>query len=150
MEAQFVAPQWKATLRECKTRPPATVDLSVAKKVVCSGRGVGKKEDLALVNELAQALGAEIACTRPLAEGLDWLPIERYIGISGATIRPDLYLGVGVSGAAQHLIGMSHSRVVVAINKDKNAPIFTNADYGIAGDLYEVVPALIKAIQERG
>ena len=102
-----------------------------------------------MINELAQALNAEVACTRPLAEGLDWLPRERYIGISGANIRPDLYLGVGVSGQVQHMIGMRDSRVVVAINKDKEAPIFAQADYGIVGDLYEIVPALIKAIKER-
>jgi electron transfer flavoprotein alpha subunit len=89
----------------------------------------GKQEDLALVEDLARALGAEMACTRPLAEGLDWLPRERYIGISGAMIRPDLYLGVGVSGQAQHAIGMHESRVVVAINKDSSAPIVRQADY---------------------
>lgn len=150
IEVAFVEPEWRATLRERKTRPPVTVDLTKARKVVCAGRGVAKQEDLSLVNELAQALGAEIACTRPLAEGLGWLPVERYLGISGATVRPDLYLGLGVSGQVQHLIGMNHSRVVVAINKDKNAPIFAQADYGIASDLYAVVPALIKAIKERG
>ncbi len=148
IEVPFVAPGWRATLRERKTRPAAKVNLAGAKRVVCAGRGLAKQEDLALVNELAQCLQAEVACTRPLAEGLDWLPRERYIGISGATVRPDLYLGVGVSGQVQHMIGMSDSRLVVAINKDQNAPIFQQADYGIAGDLYAVVPALIKAIKE--
>ncbi len=148
-EVPFVAPGWRATLRERKTRPAAKVNLAGAKRVVCAGRGLAKKDDLALVNELAQCLAAEVACTRPLAEGLDWLPRERYIGISGATVKPDLYLGVGVSGQVQHLIGMSDSRLVVAINKDQNAPIFQQADYGIAGDLYAVVPALIKALKEQ-
>ncbi len=148
-EVPFVAPGWRATLRERKTRPVAKVNLAGAKRVVCAGRGLAKQEDLALVNELAHCLAAEVACTRPLAEGLDWLPRERYIGISGAMIKPDLYLGVGVSGQVQHLIGMSDSRLVVAINKDQNAPIFQQADYGIAEDLYAVVPALIKALKEQ-
>lgn len=148
-QVAFIDPPWRARLRERKTRPVAKVNLRGAKKVVCAGRGLAKQEDLALVKELADCLSAEVACTRPLAEGLDWLPRERYIGISGAVIRPDLYLGVGVSGQVQHLIGMSDARLVVAINKDANAPIFQQADYGIAGDLYAVVPALIKAIKER-
>ncbi len=149
VETPFIAPAVKVTLRERKTRPAASVNLAAAKKVVCAGRGLARKEDLSLVGELAQALGAEVACTRPLAEGLDWLPRERYIGISGATVKPDLYLGVGVSGQAQHVIGMSDSRVVVAINKDQNAPIFAQADYGIPADLYAVLPALIQALKQR-
>lgn len=149
LEVPFREPDWQAKLRERKARPPATVNLSAAKKVVCSGRGLAKQEDLEMVKELAQLLGAEMACTRPLAEGLDWLPRERYIGISGATVKPDLYLGVGVSGQVQHQIGMNDARLVVAINKDKNAPIFANADYGITDDLYTVVPALIQALKAR-
>lgn len=100
-----------------------------------------------MIEELAQALSAEVACTRPLAEGLNWLPRERYIGISGVMIKPDLYIGIGVSGQAQHMIGMNESRVVVAINKDRGAPLVAQADYAIEGDLYAVVPALIRAIK---
>jgi electron transfer flavoprotein alpha subunit len=142
-------PAWQMTVQERKTRAAAMVNLAAAKKVVCPGRGVARQEDLALIEELARELGAEIGCTRPLAEGLDWLPRERYIGISGANIKPDLYLGVGVSGQVQHTVGMSESRVVVAINKDKEAPLFAQADYGIVGDLYTIVPALIAAIKAR-
>ena len=145
----FIAPAWQAKLRQRKTRAAVTVNLGAARRVVCPGRGLAKQSDLALVEELALALKAELACTRPLAEGLGWLPRERYIGISGATLHADLYLGVGVSGQVQHLIGMSATRVVVAINKDQNAPIFAHADYGIVGDLYAVVPALIQAIKAR-
>ncbi len=148
-DVPFVDPPWHVTLRERKTRQAASVNLSGAKKVVCAGRGLASKDDLKLVNDLAQSLGAEVACSRPLAEGLDWLPRERYIGISGANIKPNLYLGVGVSGQPQHTIGMSNSKVVVAINKDQSAPIFTQADYGITGDLYQVVPELIQAIKSR-
>ena len=146
-EVPFIEPDWGVHLRERKPRPPATVNLPAARRVVCAGRGLAKQEDLDMLKTLAQRLGAEIACTRPLAEGLDWLPRERYIGISGATVKPDLYLGVGVSGQVQHMIGMANSRLVVAINKDQNAPIFANADYGIVGDLYQIVPKLIEALK---
>lgn len=145
----FVAPPWQARLRERRPRQAASVNLATARKVVCAGRGIAQQSDLALVEELARALRAELACTRPLAEGLDWLPRERYIGISGAKLHAELYLGVGVSGQVQHQIGMSSTRLVVAINKDSAAPIFANADYGIVGDLYQVVPALLRALQER-
>ena len=146
-EVAWVEPPWRVTLRERKARPAVSVNLPRAKKVVCAGRGLARKEDLQLVEDLAQALGAEVACSRPLAEGLGWLPRERYIGISGATVKPNLYLGVGVSGQPQHAIGMSHSKIVVAINKDQNAPIFAQADYGIVGDLYQVVPELIREVK---
>ena len=145
----FVPSQGGAVLRERKPRAGAVTNLAGAKRVVCAGRGVGKADDLSLVNDLARALNAEVGCTRPLAEGLNWLPRERYIGISGAQVRPDLYLGVGVSGQVQHMIGMNRSKVVVAINKDKNAPIFASADYGIVGDLYAVIPALLEALKNK-
>jgi electron transfer flavoprotein alpha subunit len=146
-EVPFVEPPVRIRLVERKPRQVAAVNLGAARRVVCAGRGVGKQDDLPIVEELARALGAELACTRPLAEGLDWLPRERYIGISGAMIKPDLYLGVGVSGQAQHVIGMSESRVVAVINKDSSAPIFSQADYTIAADLYAVVPALLEALR---
>jgi electron transfer flavoprotein alpha subunit len=149
VEAPFVEPPWRVKVRERRALPKASVNLGAARKVVAAGRGVVKQAGLALVEALAAAIGAELACTRPLAEGLGWLPRERYIGISGAVIKPDLYLGVGVSGQAQHLIGIHGTRVVVAINKDSGAPIFAHADYGIAADLYAVLPALTKALQER-
>jgi len=145
----FVQPQSRWVLRERKPKPPASVNLAAAKKVVCPGRGVQKQEDLQMMFELAQLLGAEVGATRPLCEGLDWLPRERYIGVSGAFIKPDLYLGIGVSGQVQHTVGITESRVVAAINKDEEAPIFQQADYGIVGDLYQIVPALIRALQAR-
>lgn len=145
----FIEPTNKATLVERKEKPPASVNLSVAKSVVCAGRGISKKEDLDMVFELASLLNGEVAATRPLTEGLDWLPRERYIGVSGATIKPDLYLGLGVSGQAQHTVGITESRVIVAIDKDKDAPIIPQSDYFIVGDLYEYVPALITALKAR-
>jgi electron transfer flavoprotein alpha subunit len=149
VEVPFIEPEKRAILVERKPRQVAAVNLGAARRVVCAGRGVGKQEDLQIVEELSRALGAEMACTRPLAEGLDWMPRERYIGISGAMIKPELYLGVGVSGQAQHAIGMSESRVVVAINKDSSAPIISQADYWIEEDLYAVVPALLEALRKR-
>jgi electron transfer flavoprotein alpha subunit len=148
-EVKFVEPKWRLTVRERKVKPPSSVNLAAAKKVVCPGRGITKQEDLAMIQDLAKVLSAEIGCTRPLAEGLDWLPRERYIGVSGAFIKPDLYLGIGVSGQVQHTVGITDSHVVVAINKDKSAPIFSQADYGIVGDLYAIVPALIAALKTR-
>lgn len=145
----WVEPAWQVKLIERRARGGASVNLAAAKRVVCPGRGVAQQEDLAMIEELALILSAEVACTRPLAEGLGWLPRERYIGISGAMIKPDLYLGIGVSGQAQHTIGMSESRLVVAINKDRNAPLVTQSDYAIEGDLYQVVPALINALKSR-
>lgn len=150
-QVDWVDPPWKAVLIERRKREKSGVNLAAAKRVVCPGRGLKQQEDLAMIEELAQAMEAEVACTRPLAEGLNWLPRERYIGISGAMIKPDLYIGIGVSGQAQHMIGMSESRVVVAINKDRSAPLVTQADYAVEGDLYAVVPALIRAINtEKG
>jgi electron transfer flavoprotein alpha subunit len=149
VEVPFVEPERRVRLVERKPRQVAAVNLGAARRVVCAGRGLSKQEDLQIVEALARAMGAEMACTRPLAEGLDWMPRERYIGISGAMIKPDLYLGVGVSGQAQHAIGMSESRVVVAINKDSSAPIVTQSDYWLAEDLYAVIPALIKALEKR-
>jgi electron transfer flavoprotein alpha subunit len=117
------------------------VDLTRAEVIVAVGRGIGKQENLKVVQDLADALGAELAASRPVCDN-EWLPMDRQIGSSGQTVSPRLYLAVGISGAIQHLVGMKSSSTIVAINKDPNAPIFQVADYGIVGDLFEVVPAL--------
>ncbi len=122
------------------------VDLVGATRVVAVGRGVKAKEDLGLVESLASTLGAEVACSRPLAEGLDWYPKDRYVGVSGVHLSPKLYVAVGVSGQLQHMVGARQSDVVVAVNSDEKAPIFSECDYGVVGDLYTVVPALTKAL----
>jgi len=124
-----------------------TVDLSVAPVIVSVGRGIGEQENIGIVEELAAALGAELAASRPICDN-GWLPMERQVGSSGQTVSPKLYLAVGISGAIQHLVGMKGSKAVIAINKDENAPIFEVADYGVVGDLFEVVPALTKAVRE--
>ena len=123
------------------------VDLTSAERIVSVGRGIGEQAHLHVVAELAQALGAELAASRPICDA-GWLPMERQVGSSGQTVAPKLYLAVGISGAIQHLVGMKGAKVIVAINKDPNAPIFEVADYGIAGDLFEVVPAVVEAIKK--
>lgn len=122
-----------------------TVDLSAAPIIVSVGRGIGEQDNLPVVEELAQALGAELAASRPICDN-GWLPMERQVGSSGQTVSPKLYVAVGISGAIQHLVGMKGSKAVLAINKDENAPIFEIADYGVVGDLFEVVPELTKAV----
>jgi electron transfer flavoprotein alpha subunit len=123
-----------------------TVDLGSAQKIVSVGRGIKEADNLPLVQELAEALGAELAASRPICDN-GWLPMERQVGSSGQTVSPKLYLAVGISGAIQHLVGMKGAQCIVAINKDPEAPIFEVADYGIVGDLFEVVPALTEAVK---
>jgi electron transfer flavoprotein alpha subunit len=123
-----------------------TVDLGSAQRIVSVGRGIREAENLPLVQTLAEALGAELAASRPICDN-GWLPMERQVGSSGHTVAPRLYLAVGISGAIQHLVGMKGSQCIVAINKDPDAPIFEVADYGIVGDLFEVVPALTEAVK---
>jgi len=124
-----------------------SVDITEAKIVVCVGRGIAREEDISLAKELAEAVGGEVGCSRPVAEELHWLPEEVYLGISGKKIKPDLYIGIGISGQVQHVTGIRDSKVIFSINQDENAPIFEAADYGIVGDLYQVVPKLIKELK---
>jgi electron transfer flavoprotein alpha subunit len=123
------------------------VDLSAAEIIVSVGRGIKEAENIPIVQQLADALGAELAASRPICDA-GWLPMERQVGSSGQTVAPKMYVAVGISGAIQHLVGMKGSKTVVAINKDANAPIFEVADYGIVGDLFQVVPALVDEIRK--
>jgi electron transfer flavoprotein alpha subunit len=123
-------------------------DISVASRLVCVGRGLAKQEDMKLAQDLAEALGAEISCTRGIAEDYHWLPNDRYIGLSGQKVKPELYLSMGVSGQVQHVAGIRDSKLIVGIDMNENAPIFEAADYGIVGDLYEIVPLLTAAIKK--
>ncbi len=125
-----------------------TVDLSSAAAIVSVGRGIKEPQNIDLAKQLCEALGAELAASRPICDA-GWLPMERQIGSSGQTVAPKLYLAIGISGAIQHLVGMKGSRCVVAVNKDANAPIFEVSDYGIVGNLFEVVPALIEALGKK-
>jgi len=138
---------------EVRMRPEApfqevkqAVDLSKADVIVAVGRGIKSQENIALAKKLAEALGGDIAASRPICDA-GWLPIDRQIGSSGQTVAPKLYVALGISGAIQHLVGMKNSSTIVAVNKDPEAPIFDIADYGIVGDLFEVVPVLTEEVK---
>jgi electron transfer flavoprotein alpha subunit len=138
-----------SAVKVIKRSPKAkeAVNITEARIVVCVGRGMTNKEDVDLARQLADLLGGEVGCTRPIAEELQWLPEEVYLGISGKKVKPDLYIGLGVSGQIQHVTGIRDSKVILAVNRDENAPIFEAADYGIVGDLYQVVPKLIEELK---
>jgi electron transfer flavoprotein alpha subunit len=142
VDAAKVRQQPDAAVQEARQ----TVDLSQADRIVAVGRGIKGPEHLELVRTLAEALGAEVAASRPVCDA-GWLPMERQVGSSGQTVAPRLYVALGISGAIQHLVGMKGARTIVAINKDPEAPIFEVADYGIVGDLFDVVPAMVAALK---
>jgi electron transfer flavoprotein alpha subunit len=133
---------------ERKPKVRQSGDITGAKVLVCVGRGIEKEEDMALARDLAEVLGGELACTRPIAEELHWLPEETYIGLSGQTVKPEIYIGIGISGQIQHVTGIRDSRLICAVNRDKNADIFGVADYGIVGDLYSVLPELTRQLKQ--
>jgi electron transfer flavoprotein alpha subunit len=135
-----------------KPQPPfreaqRAVDLTAAELIVSVGRGIKEQENISMVQDLATALGAELAASRPICDN-GWLPMERQVGSSGQTVAPKVYLAIGISGAIQHLVGMKGAKTIVAINKDPEAPIFEVADYGVIGDLFEIVPALTEEIRK--
>jgi electron transfer flavoprotein alpha subunit len=137
----------RARVVQHKKKQVGAANIEEAERVVCIGRGVERREDLQIIEALVKALDGELAGTRPLAYEFGWIPEDRMIGISGKTVRPQLYVAVGLSGQIQHSASIRGSKVILAINKDKSAPIFAMADYGIVGDLYEVVPRLTQALQ---
>jgi electron transfer flavoprotein alpha subunit len=148
---ETIAPELDSSQIRQMPEPPfretaRAVDFTAAEIIVSVGRGVGDKDKIPIVEDLARALGAELAASRPICDA-GWLPMERQVGSSGQTVSPKMYVAVGISGAIQHLVGMKGSKTIVAINKDANAPIFEVADYGIVGDLFEVVPALAEEIR---
>jgi electron transfer flavoprotein alpha subunit len=143
IDAAKIRQKPEAPFKEAKQ----AVDLSQAERIVAVGRGIKAQEHVQLAQQLAQAMGAEIAASRPICDA-GWLPMDRQIGSSGQTVAPKLYVALGISGAIQHLVGMKGARTIVAINKDSEAPIFEIADYGIVGDLFEVVPAMIAELKK--
>ena len=142
VDAGAIRQKPEAPFREAKQ----AVDLTQAERIVAIGRGIKEEEKVALARQLADAMGAEIGASRPICDA-GWMPMDRQIGSSGQTVAPKLYLALGISGAIQHLVGMKGARTIVAINKDPEAPIFEVADYGLVGDLFEIVPAVIKELQ---
>ena len=132
---------------ETKTSGFDEVDLNAAPRVIGVGRGLKAKEDLTMIEALAQASSSEIACSRPVAEGLNWMGKDRYIGSSGAHIAPQLYFAIGISGQLQHMVGVQGAETIVAINSDPNAAVFKETDYGLVGDLYQLVPAITAALK---
>jgi len=137
----------RVTPHEVFQEAKQTVDLSQAETIVAVGRGIREQKNMPLVENLAAALGGEIGASRPICDN-GWLPLERQIGSSGQTVAPKLYIGLGVSGAIQHIVGMKGARTIVAINKDPEAPIFEIADVAVVGDLFQVVPALTEEIRK--
>ena len=134
----------KVVSREAIVR--SGVDLNKADYVVAAGRGFSEKEQLDLARALCDKIGAGLGCSRPLTEGVDWLPTEVYIGVSGLMLSPKVYVACGISGQMQHMVGCNKSGTLFAINTDKNAPIFKQCDYGLIGDVKTVLPALVEAL----
>lgn len=134
-----------------KIEPGSTADGSIGSAdIVCSvGRGLASKEDLPIIQKLAETMGAEVGCSRPIAEQKKWMPLDRFVGISGQKFKGSLYVAIGISGQIQHLGGIGNAGIIAAINIDEKAPIFAQADYGIVGDLYEIVPLLTKALKDK-
>jgi electron transfer flavoprotein alpha subunit len=127
--------------------PPGGVDITAAEKLVGIGRGIKDVANLPLMEDLAKALGAALSCSRPIVDK-GWLPTDRQVGTSGKSVKPKLYIAVGISGAFQHVLGMKSSDLIIAINKDPKAPIFSFSDYGVVDDLFKIVPALKSKIYE--
>ena len=142
LDAASIRQQAEEPFQEAKQ----AVDLTQAERIVAVGRGIKAQEHIALAEKLATAMGAQLAASRPICDS-GWLPMERQVGSSGQTVAPKLYLALGISGAIQHVVGMKGARTIVAINKDPDAPIFEIADYGVVGDLFEIVPAMIAELE---
>ncbi|MEX9889237.1 FAD-binding protein [Providencia rettgeri] len=143
---QWVEPKQSIVRTSIQKKAGSSVELDKARLVVSVGRGIGSQENIAIAKTLADTIGAEIACSRLVAENEKWMEHERYVGISNLMLKPELYLAVGISGQIQHMVGANGAQTIVAINKDKNAPIFQFADYGIVGDLFKILPALTQQL----
>ena len=145
-EAAWVAPANPVKLLDSKPIEKSGVDLFKADAVVAAGRGFAEEADLDLARALADKLGGGLACSRPLTEGVNWLPTELYVGVSGLMLSPKVYVAAGISGQMQHMVGCNRSGAMFAINKDKNAPVFKQCDYGLIGDVKDVLPKLVAAL----
>ncbi len=149
-KVELNVPPPRVQLVERRKKIGESVNIESAERLICVGKGLSSKEDLAMVNELSALLKAELGCTRALSSDYHWISEDRMVGISGKRCKPKLHVSIGISGQIQHTVGIMSSKLIVAINKDKEAPIFKIADYGIVGDLYQVVPKLTQRIQPLG
>ncbi|HKS95445.1 MAG TPA: electron transfer flavoprotein subunit alpha/FixB family protein, partial [Terriglobia bacterium] len=147
VSAELKQEQIRTTPLELFREAKQAVDLTQADILVSVGRGIKAPENIPMAEKLAKVIGGELCASRPICDE-GWLPMDRQIGSSGQTVAPKLYLALGISGAIQHVVGMKGARTIAAINKDQNAPIFEVADYGIVGDLFEIVPALIAELEK--
>ena len=145
-DVAWVAPANPVKLVSSKPIEKSGVDLFKADAVVAAGRGFAEESELDLARALCDKLGGGLACSRPLTEGVNWLPTELYVGVSGLMLSPKAYVACGISGQMQHMVGCNRSGMVFAINKDKNAPVFKQCDYGLIGDVKDVLPALTAAL----
>ena len=145
-DVAWVAPATPVKLVSSKPIEKSGVDLNKADVVVAAGRGFAEESELDLARELCDKLGAGLACSRPLTEGVNWLPTELYVGVSGLMLSPKAYVACGISGQMQHMVGCNRAGTMFAINKDKNAPVFKQCDYGIVGDVKDVLPKLAAAL----
>ncbi|HIW75074.1 MULTISPECIES: electron transfer flavoprotein subunit alpha/FixB family protein [Gordonibacter] len=145
-EVAWVAPANPVKLLASKPIEKSGVDLFKADAVVAAGRGFTEEADLDLARALADKLGGGLACSRPLTEGVNWLPTELYVGVSGLMLSPKVYVAAGISGQMQHMVGCNRAGTLFAINKDKNAPVFKQCDYGLVGDVKDVLPAVVAAL----
>ena len=142
----YVAPEKPLVLRGTKEVPRSGADLTKVDVVVGAGRGFAEESELQMARDLCAKVGGELGCSRPLAENVNWLPKNLYIGVSGLQLAPKAYIALGISGQMQHMVGVTGADVIIAVNKDANAPVFKQADYGIVGDIKTVVPALIEKL----
>ena len=145
-ELAWVAPAKAIKLVSSVPVEKSGVDLNKADVVVAAGRGFGAEEDLQMARDLCDKVGGGLGCSRPLTEGVNWLPTEVYVGVSGLMLSPKVYIAAGISGQMQHMVGCNRATTLFAINKDKNAPIFKQCDYGLVGDIKTVLPALVAAL----
>jgi electron transfer flavoprotein alpha subunit len=146
----ITTPPKRVELVQRKPKVGESVNIESAENLVCVGKGLSAKEDLGMVKDLCAALKAELGCTRALSSDYHWISEDRMVGISGKKCKPRLHVSIGISGQIQHTVGIMSSKLIIAINKDKDAPIFKMADYGIVGDLYQLVPKLTQKIQAQG
>ncbi len=149
IEKPLEMPTPKVNIINISDRTKGVVCIEDAEFIVSTGRGLKNKEDLSIIRQLAESLKGEIGCSRPIASDLKWLPTEHWVGLSGHKVKPRIYIACGISGQIQHLAGMRDSDIIVAINKDPEAPIFNAADYGIVGDMYKVIPALVDKLRNQ-